>query len=228
MKDKVHRKSTLDTLYYNQADAIVEPVPPNLPLSLLLEKYNEIASFNFAACQDDQHTDITRMIWFYGLDQNRSFSRYFRQVRFNIIMIAYHWANNFDELDPDVAYFLHCFIIAWMDYAMDPMRAKNNDFLLQEQFIEMWEASNYDLIHFTNAQLTTVAKLLDDLRRRELNPKLKSRLYDGIVDLMNDRRQGRMSDEDWAKYGPKLAILMTMTIDDIGHTFQAEHNREKQ
>ena len=167
------------------------------------------------------------MIWFYSLDQHHS-SRYFRQVRFNIIMIAYHWANNFNELDRDVAYFLHCFIIAWMDYAMDPMRAKNNNFLLQEQFIGMWKASNYDVIHFTNAQLTTVAKSPADLRKRELSPKLKARLCDGIVDLMNDRRQGRMSDEDWAKYGPKLAILMTMTMDDIGHTFQAEHDREKQ
>jgi hypothetical protein len=29
-----------------------------------------------------------------------------------------------------------------------------------------------------------------------------------------------MSDEDWAKYRPKLAILMTMTMDDIANTFQ--------
>lgn len=66
------------------------------------------------------------------------------------------------------------------------------------------------------------------MRKRELSPKLKARLHDGIVDLMNDRRQGRMSNEDWAKYGSKLAILTTMTMDDIGNTFPEEHDREKQ
>ncbi|KAJ4405843.1 hypothetical protein N0V91_004952 [Didymella pomorum] len=126
IEDKFHRKPNLDTLYYNQTEAIVEIVSANLPPSLLLEKYNE--------------------------------------------------------------------------------------------FVEMWKGSNYDLIHFSNTQLTT----------RELSPKLKARLHDGIVDLMNDRRQGRMSNEDWAKYGSKLAILTTMTMDDIGNTFQEEHDREKQ
>jgi hypothetical protein len=91
-------------------------------------------------------------------------------------LIAYHWANNFDELNADVTYFLHCFTSAWMDYAMDPLRAKKNGFLLQEQFIEIWRSSEYDLIHFTNTQLTTVAKLLADLRKRQLGLKLNARL----------------------------------------------------
>ena len=43
IKGKVLRKPTLDTLYYNQAEAIVETVPSNFPLSLLLEKYNDVS-----------------------------------------------------------------------------------------------------------------------------------------------------------------------------------------
>ncbi|KAJ4384892.1 hypothetical protein N0V86_000496 [Didymella sp. IMI 355093] len=113
IKDKVSRKPTLDTLYYNQTEAVVEAVPADLSLDLVLEKYNE-----------------------------------------------------------------------------------KNRFVLQEKFVEIWKPSEYDLIHIANAQLTIVAKLLADLRKRELGSKLKARLYDGIVDLMNDWRQGRMSDED--------------------------------
>ena len=46
----------------------------------------------------------------------------------------------------DVADFPHSFIIAWMDYAADPAGAKDNTFLYQDQFMETWESSNYDLI----------------------------------------------------------------------------------
>lgn len=43
IEDKFHRKPNLDTLYYNQTEAIVEIVSANLPPSLLLEKYNEVS-----------------------------------------------------------------------------------------------------------------------------------------------------------------------------------------
>jgi hypothetical protein len=43
LEDKFHCKPNLDTLYYNQTEAIVGIVSANLPPSLLLEKYNEVS-----------------------------------------------------------------------------------------------------------------------------------------------------------------------------------------
>ncbi|KAF2621954.1 hypothetical protein BU25DRAFT_463250 [Macroventuria anomochaeta] len=105
----------------------------------------------------------------------------------------------------DVANFLHRFIIAWMDYAMDPAGAKENNFLLRDQFMESWKSSDYDLIHLPSPQSHVVSKLVADLQRRELSPRWKARLSSGAISLMNDRRPGRMSDAEWEKTRSKAS-----------------------
>lgn len=39
IKDNVHHKPTLDSLYYNQAEAVIETVPADIPLHLVLANY---------------------------------------------------------------------------------------------------------------------------------------------------------------------------------------------
>ncbi len=86
---------SLHSIYFHPEEAVVPQVPPHFQLAAYFTLYNDIAKANFLA-DKSLSVEINEAIWFYGLDKAHSFSRFFDQIRYNIILMAFVWASNFD------------------------------------------------------------------------------------------------------------------------------------
>lgn len=86
---------SLRSIYFHPDEVLVPNAPPNLQTFVYFAIYNEIATANFFA-DKGLPVEINRAIWFYGLDKRHSFSRFFDQIRYNVILMAFVWASDFD------------------------------------------------------------------------------------------------------------------------------------
>jgi hypothetical protein len=97
---KVHKEvillPSLHSIYFHPNEAVIPQVPHNLQLTMYFALYNDIAKANFIAGKSLPPI-INQMIWFYGLDKAHSFSRFFDQVRYNILLMAFVRASKFDS-----------------------------------------------------------------------------------------------------------------------------------
>jgi hypothetical protein len=87
--------ASLHSIYFHPEEAVVPQVPPHFQLAAYFTLYNDIAKANFLA-DKSLSMEINKAIWFYGLDKAHPFSRFFDQIRCNIILMAFVWASNFD------------------------------------------------------------------------------------------------------------------------------------
>ncbi|KAI8930903.1 hypothetical protein NX059_011918 [Plenodomus lindquistii] len=217
--DKVMYRPSLETIYFNQADTFLSHIPENLPLEILLSRYNDLAAHNFAAIQDSEVQDdqLTSLIWHYGLDEQHSFNRYFASTRYNIIMMAYVWACKFDTqyCDPGAKKMIGAFMKAWLS-TLEAINENRNDFTAQENFIQIWKDSEYDLITFTDAQIRVIRRLLGELKERSLPSHVSEKVFENAEKMLHVRREGRISEEDWEKYGAKIVMLWTLTLKTSG------------
>lgn len=73
-----------------------------------------MARDNFVAKQEGQDKQIVRGIWYYGLDEHHSFSRYHETVRANLLAMAWIIANKFprDYVNVDISRFVLRFVRA--------------------------------------------------------------------------------------------------------------------
>jgi hypothetical protein len=86
---------SLYDLYFNPDRLYVPTAPQDLQLDSFF-LYNEIASAKFIADKNASNDNVNRFIWIYGLDKRYSFSRYWDQVRYNIVLTSIAWASDFD------------------------------------------------------------------------------------------------------------------------------------
>jgi hypothetical protein len=86
---------SLQSIYFDPNNALVPNAPPDLQLGVYFAMYNDIAKAKFRA-NKSLPMEINRAIWYYGLDNGHSFSSFFDQIRYNIILMAFVLASRFD------------------------------------------------------------------------------------------------------------------------------------
>jgi len=86
---------SLYSIYFHPDEAVVPQAPPFLQLTTFFLLYNDIAKVNFLA-DKSLPLIVNQAIFFYGLDKGHSFSRFYDQIRFNILLMAFAWASGFD------------------------------------------------------------------------------------------------------------------------------------
>jgi hypothetical protein len=130
----------IQVIYFDENCALVPTVPADLQLAFFFATYNDIAGDKFVALKSAlQHIDINRAIWYYGIDMGHSFSRYFEQLRYNIIVIAFVWAGGFDEkcCAKGCKSFVEAYIMAWIESLVYQHDITDNTFSAREDFLRI-------------------------------------------------------------------------------------------
>jgi hypothetical protein len=80
IREEITLLPSLHSIYFNPDKAFVPTAPEDLQLLAFFALYNEIARAGFTA-QKNLPVNINRIIWYYGTDKGRSFSRFYDQTR---------------------------------------------------------------------------------------------------------------------------------------------------
>ncbi|KAF1848871.1 uncharacterized protein K460DRAFT_278256, partial [Cucurbitaria berberidis CBS 394.84] len=227
--DSVIKKPDINNIYFNTRRTEVSIVPRGLQLPWLFKNYNEMARIGFNATRT-QDPQLMRGLWYFALDYEHSFSRYYELTRWNLIAMAYVWALDFPpELcgpDEEVHEFVLAYIGAWFAYMNDTGDHKKTSFEAQEKFIALWEGSDLDL--FTIRDIKTrrgVHNLVKKLYAQPLPPSLRKVVNVAAKDIIYLRQEGQISDIDYTKYGPALILECVDTNTKLGtDVFEANHN----
>jgi hypothetical protein len=232
-------RAIMPTLYdiYQTPDSFeVTFVPDDLQLPLLFMQYNTIATRNFTARPSlnlRDHT-INRMIWYWNLDPTHSFSRHFRMVRYNLILMAFAWASGFKEeyfSKPGVEKFVKLFIQAWIESLVDHREWIEGGFQAREEFLGYWQGSRLDLINFCRSDVQKMKKITKELHTMLISESLT----ESPKTFIDDCRSGKISKEEFEKYGPMLAIRWLHQCQqdaeyeqaEVDATFEAEVEQEE-
>ena len=203
-------RAIMPTLYdiYQTPDSFeVTFVPDDVQLPLLFMQYNSIAMMNFTARPSFNLRDHTmnRVIWYWNLDPTHSFSRHFRMVRYNLILMAFAWASGFKKEyfpKPGVEKFVKLFIQAWIESLVDHREWSEGAFQAREVFLDYWQGCRLDLINFRSVDVEKMKKITKELKTMPIEDSLT----ESPKTFIEDCRSGRISDEQFEKYGPMLAI----------------------
>jgi hypothetical protein len=119
-------KPEILNIYHRPNAVTITNVPADIQLPVLFANWNEIADAAGVAKQDASTQDLTvaRLIWHYGLDRHHNFTRHWSDTRYNIMLMAYAWATDFDEsiYKPGVESFVVPYVEAWLSMITDVSR----------------------------------------------------------------------------------------------------------
>jgi hypothetical protein len=166
-----------------------------------------MAADRFVAKHDDQDMKISRAIWYYGLDFEHSFSRYHESIRWNLVAMAILMVNNFpSEYCPaaDTKRFVLAYFEAWLSTLVVSGTLKQRSFRAQENFIKIWKEGELDLIHFKRAEHKKITNRMGEMKVQSLPPALLAKIDRSPEEIVTMRRDGRISDEEFMKYGPTM------------------------
>jgi hypothetical protein len=113
-------------------------------------------------------------MWYYGLDDQHSFSRHHRVTRHNLVPMAYAMANNFltNICPPEIRQFVLAFVDALMSDLADTGNLKTPSFKAQEKFLKIWkDEGSFDLLWFSRAKVMA-GKLMRKVATQLLPPEL--------------------------------------------------------
>ncbi|KAF2832340.1 hypothetical protein CC86DRAFT_451884 [Ophiobolus disseminans] len=85
------------TIYFDPDRALVPTIPTDLQLIVYFTIYNYIAKGKFFELKSSaQPLDISRAIWYYGVDKGHAFAMFSHHIRGNVIIMAFLWSSGFD------------------------------------------------------------------------------------------------------------------------------------
>lgn len=95
-------------------------IPSYIALPFFLTNYDTIAADNFLA-HPDKPFETCRAIWYYNIDRLHSFSRFYDNIRYNVILMVILWAGRIiksesvDALcDANAGNFWYTYVLAWL------------------------------------------------------------------------------------------------------------------
>jgi hypothetical protein len=139
-------------------------IPHNLQLPFVFAQYNKIINANRTARKDAmQSSDVSRAIWYWGIDPTHSFFKDHESIRYNIILMTLVSMSTDPNkhTTPEAQKFAWAFIMAWveqLDY--------EGKFSYRDHFIDMWKTGPYDLIVFTEEQKRRVKQAVAGLKEK--------------------------------------------------------------
>ena len=145
-----------------------------------------------------QDINLVRGLWFYALDPEHSFSRYYRMVRYNLVGMAYMWSLDFpaDMCGPgdEVRDFVNAFIAAWFD----SLRDTSDDCASQDKFIHMWMQSELDLLIVRDVKtIRGLDNAISKLTRQSLPPSLRKVVDFEAKEIPFMREKGKISQDEY-------------------------------
>lgn len=144
------RKPTITDIYAANAETIAVPsIPPTLQLDFIFENYSRFAAADFKASNAKGTDDVNLAIWYWQMDQDHSFSRKHRQMRYNILMACIMCVIPEPErhIDASALEFCTAFLDAWLWTV-----TRQDEFEMQAQFLSLWANGPYELMHLGSKQ----------------------------------------------------------------------------
>jgi hypothetical protein len=214
---------TIEQLYQNPHQHRVTFAPDDFGLLLLFAHYDDIAQRGFMArpSKEPKQDMLNRIIWYWNLDPKHSFQRYFRNTRYNILIMIYAWASGFDKKlfsKPGVEGFVRLFVDAWIESLVDWPNYNEDHFYARNSFLSYWKHGSLDLINFREVDVKKMKKISKTLLATSIpdpcteDPKM----------FVQNRRNGSLSDADFDKYGPMLAMRWLHTVEENATELQAD------
>ncbi|KAH5083854.1 hypothetical protein HBI52_114280 [Parastagonospora nodorum] len=216
------RKSTHDILF-NAALLRYTFIDPDLQLPFYFRNYNTIAKSNFMAEKGvTQHFDITRAIFYYGIDELHCFSRRSHHVRYNIILMAFAWTSGFDTkyCKAGCENFVKAYIKAWIEGLV--FEHEMIDTRERDAFFGEWKTGPFDLYFFTDGYAKTMRARLRAHRERFTALGTSPLVSDFLLTLKN----GELSDAAFEENGAALAFQWAMSYIADANGTQAVKNKE--
>jgi len=139
-------------------------IPYILQLPFIFAHYNDIVHANRTALKSSvQSTNVSRAIWYWGIDPTHSFFKDHEQIRYNIILMTLvsMSADPNEYTTIEGQHFAWVFIMAWVEQ----LENKGN-FTYRDHFIDIWKTGQYDLIVFTEAQKQRVKYAIRALKEK--------------------------------------------------------------
>lgn len=139
-------------------------IPHNLQLPFIFTNYNNIINANRTALKSSvQSLDVSRAIWYWGIDPTQSFFKDHEQIHYNIILmilVIISAATN-EHTKTEGRRFAWAFIMAWVE-----LLDNDDSFRHRDQFISIWKTGPYDLIVFNAAQKQRVKHAVEALKAK--------------------------------------------------------------
>ncbi|KAI4712586.1 hypothetical protein J4E89_002854 [Alternaria sp. Ai002NY15] len=202
---------SLYSIYFHPDEAVVPQAPPFLQLTTFFLLYNDIAKANFLA-DKSLPLIVNQAIFFYGLDKGHSFSRFYDQIRFNILLMAFAWASGFDPkyCKEGCEEFVKVFLRAWIEslvFKYDPLQ---NNFTQREAFVALWQNSPFDFHFFSPRRSKTVNKLVNILKAQAgFLPNMPK-----PDDFMRAVRQGHLNEDIFERFGAAMTLQWLIGLNE--------------
>ena len=164
-------KPSLSTIYDESNTCIdkdsatyAQNIPHNLQLPFFFTYYNSIINANRTALKSSvQSLDVSRAIWYWGIDPTHSFFKDHEQIHYNIILmiLAVMSGSKNEYTTTEGRRFGWAFIMSWVE-----LLDNDDSFRHRDQFINIWKTGPYDLIVFSEAQKQRVKYAVEALRAK--------------------------------------------------------------
>jgi hypothetical protein len=156
-------KPTISDIYLNNREALyMLKIPEHLQLHLVSEHYHEFVAMDFKARKLEHKMNIALAIWYWQMDENYSFSRTHRQVRYNILMacVVCTSANPLLYVTPAAHNFCIALINAWVWSV-----SRQDDSEKQAESLSLWAEGPYDLMYFGKKKRDRMVKAIAELEQ---------------------------------------------------------------
>lgn len=196
---------SIKEIYRNPDGCHITAVPDDIQLPQFFAQYNAVAKQNFTVQEEEPNQQSNRVIWYYGLDKNHSFSRFFMPVRHNLLLMAFAMASNFDEeyCEPGCKDFVTHFFWAWAEGLVDGRDQEKNYFYRREEFLALWVNSKFGLFKIgTNRQIMLREAIGSILEKKDSN--LPSSCDPAV--FIDGLKNGKYNKDSLLEYGPQLAV----------------------
>lgn len=172
---------------------------------------------------------LSRGIWLYDLDPLHSFSRYYEAIRWNLVVMGLLMVNNFPSgyCAPDVQRFVPSFMDAQLSSMVNTGKLAQQSFKAQEDFIKLWKEGELDLIEFTRGDAVRTKKLIKKLEIQSLPPALQIKIGDSPDHIVEMRRTGTITDDEFKKYWPAPVHMYCLFMSDIDKQQRNALSKEK-
>ncbi|KAF2871688.1 hypothetical protein BDV95DRAFT_607105 [Massariosphaeria phaeospora] len=217
--DRLKFPRNRDTFYFKPTRVYYPGAPPDLQLGTYFRLCNDVARGGFRV-KSNQESIVNSLVWYYGLDEAHSFSSFFKDVRYNVFLMAFVWASGSDATYcPIEAHgFIVAYIEAWMEGLVEYPEQTLNAFTARHKFITMWGKGTFDLIHFNRSQQKKVQAKITEFNKLQIPlDRLPT-----PANFVNACKQQMLLPEDLQRFGPALAYQWLLAMRTEAETKQEE------
>ncbi|KAL1591985.1 hypothetical protein SLS60_011577 [Paraconiothyrium brasiliense] len=205
-------------------------IPQEYSMDFVIKNINILAGqLQWVANPDrsDIDPEVNKCIFFLNCDLQHSFSHWFPNIRYNVIVMTYLWALDVagcidEELVnvPNVYWFWKTFIEAWV-----ASLKSDSAFHKQKVFLDVWQQSNLDLILFRRKTTDALDRYLVKLKKKM--PKVP---FDDALQFIELCDSGGITVDALRQVGPSYAlhfVLASMQEAQEFDTYMAQIARER-